>query len=106
MVPGSTVESIQLVQAYLPAVTVSTLREGMMFEGIEVSQDDPRVTAQNIENAIRGGATIYGPIGPVDFPLAVTVGLVDDHAPRDDFWGSDHGRRFRLGMAQVQIGQV
>jgi subtilisin-like proprotein convertase family protein/secreted trypsin-like serine protease len=61
-----TVQSIQLVQAYLPAVTVSTLREGMVFQGIRVSQDNPMETAANIANAIKGATQTYGAVGPVD----------------------------------------
>lgn len=67
-IPEIAVQSLQLVQAYLPAVTVSTLREGMMFENVEISQDNPLATAQNIKAALEGASSTFAPIGPVNFP--------------------------------------
>jgi large repetitive protein len=81
-----TVEAVQLVQAYLPAVSVTTMREGMAFEGIRVSQDNPLATAQSIENAVRGLSTSYGPLGPIDFPSPDRVTANSDEAPYEAPW--------------------
>ena len=85
-IPEITVESLQLVQAYLPAVTVTTQHEGLVFEGIRVSQDNPLLTAQSIENAIRGSDGSYGPLGPVDFPPPDRVSSTSDEAPYQAPW--------------------
>ena len=81
-----TVESLQLVEAYLPAVTVTTRQEGMVFEGIRVSQDNPLATAQSIENAIRGASQSYGPLGPVDFPPPDRISANTVEAPYTAPW--------------------
>ncbi|NLS96608.1 MAG: hypothetical protein GXX96_31110 [Planctomycetaceae bacterium] len=80
------VESQQLVQAYLPAVSVATLREGMVFQNIRVSADNPNATAASIENAIRGLSEAYGPIGPVDFPPPNRVTATSTEAPYTAPW--------------------
>ncbi len=67
-VPEITVESFQLTDAYLPAVSISTLREAMVFANITVSEDDPWETAAAIEAAFAAGSTTYSSIGPIEFP--------------------------------------
>ena len=83
-----TVESLQLVDAYLPAVTVTTQREGLVFNGIYVSQDDPMLTALSIENAISGMNNSYGALGPVDFPPPDRVTNNSEEAPYTAPWWS------------------
>ena len=81
-----TVESLQLVQAYLPAITVTTQREGMVFEGIRVSEDNPLATAQSIANAISSASQTYGPLGPVDFPSPDRVTNTSNDAYTAPWW--------------------
>jgi subtilisin-like proprotein convertase family protein len=69
-VPEITAESFQFSQSYLPAVSISTLREGLRFENIAVSEDDPWETAAAIEAAIAGVSESYLSIAPITFPSA------------------------------------
>ncbi len=83
------VESFQLVQAYLPAVSVTTLREAIVFEGIRVSEDNPLQTAQNIADAIMGATETYASVGPVDSSTVdqATSGTTSDsESPYEQPW--------------------